>query len=153
MSRLLLAIAILAVGSVRAAAPCDTPVAAADEWIATRQAGMAFQASLIADIVRAIGTEAEIAPFAGVGEAIAAWSMALPDLFPVGTERGHGTRALPAVWSDRAGFEQAAASLTQAALTMAKAAGAGDRPAFIKAAGATSLACARCHFTYRFGLN
>jgi cytochrome c556 len=152
MNKLLLSIALLAVGGIHAAT-ADGPVSAADDLIAARQAGMLIQSSLLADIMRAIGANAEIGSFEDAGEAIAAWSMALPGLFPVGTEHGHSTRALPAIWSDRAGFEQAATNLTQAAQLMAKAAAAGKQSEFIKAFRATSLACAGCHFTYRYGLN
>jgi cytochrome c556 len=153
MKKLFLGMAVLAIGGGYAATADDQVGSAADEMIAVRQATMAYQASLISDIMRAIGTDAEIGQFEAAGDAIAEWSARLPDLFPPGTENGHHTRALPAIWSDRAGFERAAADLTKAAETMAKAAAAGDRPAFIKSASVTNLACARCHFTYRFGLN
>jgi cytochrome c556 len=153
MNRLLLVVALLAVWSIQRGTTQGPASAAADDLIAARQAGMVIQASLIADILRAVGSNADISPFEDAGEAIAAWAVALPDLFSEGTEHGHNTRALPAIWSDRAGFEQAATNLTQSALIMAKAAAANNQFEFIKAFRATNLACAKCHFAYRYGLN
>src|SRR4051812_13341754 len=56
------------------------------------------------------------------GDAIAAWGRAIPGLFAPGTDRGHTTRALPVIWSDRSGFEKAASNLTEAAQALSKAA-------------------------------
>jgi cytochrome c556 len=153
MNQIFLCMAVLAIGSAHASTADDRVISDADALIAARQASMDFQASLIAEIMRAIGNDAEIRPFERTGEAIASRATGLRALFPAGTERGQNTRALPVIWSDRTGFEQAAANLAQAALTMAKAAAAGNRSEFVKAASATNLACAKCHFTYRFVLN
>jgi cytochrome c556 len=153
MNRLLLSMAILGVGGICGAQADDSQAAATDAVIAVRQAGMAVQSSVVAAILQAIGTNADIMPFAATGDAMAEWSQRLPDLFPPGTESGQNTQARPAVWSDRAGFEKAAASLTVAAQAMAKAAAADNQREFINAFRATSLACATCHVTYRSGRN
>jgi cobalamin-dependent methionine synthase I len=70
-------------------------------------------------------------------------------LFPEGTERGLNTRALPVVWSDRAGFERAAGNLAGAARRMATAAATDNRPEFAKANLETVAACSTCHMAYR----
>ena len=127
----------------------EFPASAADELIAARQANMAAQSSLIDDIMMAIGADADITQFKDAGDAMAALGEAIPDLFAAGTEIGHETRALPRVWSDRTGFEKYAADLVSAAQSMAKAAAADQRPAFVKAYRATFSACSGCHFTYR----
>jgi cytochrome c556 len=114
---------------------------------------MAIQSSVVASILQAISANVDIVPFEATSDAMAKWSQRLPDLFPPGTDSGHNTQARPAVWSDRAGFEKAAANLTIAAQAMAKAAAAGNQSEFIKAFRATSLACATCHVTYRSGRN
>jgi cytochrome c556 len=75
--------------------------------------------------------------------------VAIPALFAEGTEHGRNTRALPKVWSDRAGFEKAAANLTEAARRMANAAATDDRVEFAKANLATVAACSVCHMAYR----
>jgi cytochrome c556 len=153
MNKLLLGMALLAIGGICGAKADNPPAATADDPIAVRQSGMAMQSSVIAAILQAIGTNADIVPFEAAGDAMAKWSQGLPDLFPPGTESGQNTQARPAVWSDRVGFEKAAANLTVAAQAMAKAAAAGNQAEFIKAFRATSLACATCHVTYRSGRN
>jgi cytochrome c556 len=153
MNKLLLSMAILGIGGICGAQADDSQAAAADDLIAVRQAGMAVQSSVVAAILQAIGTNADIMPFAATGDAMAEWSQGLPELFPPGTESGQNTQARPAVWSDRAGFEKAAANLTVAAQAMAKAAAAENQREFINAFRATSLACATCHVTYRSGRN
>jgi cytochrome c556 len=57
--------------------------------------------------------------------------------------------ALPAVWSDRAGFERAAGNLAEAARRMATAAATDNRPEFAKANLETVAACSTCHMAYR----
>jgi cytochrome c556 len=153
MNRLLLSIALVGTASLHAGSAENPPAPTADDLIAARKAGMEVQSSTIAAILQAIGANADITHFEAAGDAIAAWGQALPELFPPGTETGQDTQARPAVWSDRAGFEKAAAKLTAAARTMAKAAAAGNQSEFINAFRATNLACAACHFTYRFGRN
>ena len=153
MNRLLLSMAILAIGGIHRVQADDPPAVTPDELITARKASMEAQSSRLAAIMPAIVINADIRPFAATGDAIAAWADDLPNLFPTGTEAGNDTQARPAVWSDRAGFEKAAAKLTEAAQTMAKAAAAGDQAEFIKAYRGTMLACAACHVTYRSGRN
>ena len=75
----------------------------AEDLIAVRQGSMAMQATVIAAILQAIATDADIAPFADAGNAMAEWSRGMPALFPPGTEVGNNTQARAVVWSDRAG--------------------------------------------------
>jgi cytochrome c556 len=149
MNKILLCVALLGMGGIYGARAGDPLPTTADELIATRQADMAIQTSLLESIMMAIGAEADILPLKDAADAIEALGMAIPDLFPEGTERGHNTRARPAVWSDRAGFEKAAANLTEAARRMADAAATDNRPEFAKANLATVAACSVCHMAYR----
>ena len=153
MNRLVIGIALLVVVGILGAPADGSPPSSADDLVTARKAGMEDQAAVIASILQSIGTNADVAQFAAAGDAMAAWSETIGELFPPGTEAANGTQARPAVWSDRDGFEKAAADLTKAARAMAKAAAAGDQPAFITAYRATSLACAACHVTYRSGRN
>jgi len=70
------------------------------------------------------------------------------DLFPPGSESGEGTEAAPAIWEDRAGFEEAL-STWQDAIGDAIAA----QPATLEdtkpVAGAVFNACKGCHDDYR----
>ncbi|MFH5924621.1 c-type cytochrome [Roseomonas xinghualingensis] len=72
----------------------------------------------------------------------------LPALFPSGSD-GNGSRARPAVWSDRAGFERAATNAVAAAEALRVSAGSGDAAATSQAVRAMGGACSACHRSYR----
>ena len=147
MKTLLASMTLLAIGVVQ-----DAQADAPEELIIARKASMEEQSARLAAITQAILVNADIAQFASTGEEIAEWSKGIAAMFPDGTD-GHGSDARPAVWSDRPGFEKAAANLEAAAERMAKAAAGGDQSAFLRAYRGTMLACAACHFTYRTGRN
>jgi cytochrome c556 len=147
MNRRLLIMALLLAGGVQGAR-ADAP----EDVVVARKAGMEAQSAQLAAITQGIIVNADIRQFAATGEAIAAWSKDIVDQFPPGTD-GHGSEARPAVWSDRAGFEKAAAKLGEAAQVMAKAAASGDQADFMRTYRGTLLACAGCHVIYRSGRN
>lgn len=68
-------------------------------------------------------------------------------LFPEGTETGYKTRALPAIWTDRAGFDAAGQKLDAAATAASAATASAETlgPAF----GAVGQACRGCHEEFR----
>ena len=70
------------------------------------------------------------------------------DLFPEGTETGGETEAAPAIWEDRAGFEEALAAWREATDAAIAA-----KPATLEEAkpllGEVFGACKNCHDTYR----
>ena len=70
------------------------------------------------------------------------------NLFPAGTETGEGTRAAPAIWEDRAGFEAAIATWQQA-IDGALAANPASGEELGPAVGPVFKACKNCHDTYR----
>ena len=72
----------------------------------------------------------------------------LPALFPAGSGTGQ-TRALPTIWSDRAGFEQASANMVTQLQAMRATAAAGDNAALTAAFNQTGATCAACHRPYR----
>lgn len=72
----------------------------------------------------------------------------LPALFPAGSGTGN-TRALPTIWSDRAGFEQANAGMVTALQTLRTAAASGDVAATTAAFNAAGATCGSCHRPYR----
>ena len=77
-----------------------------------------------------------------------AWYRGLPALFPEGSGTGD-TKALPAIWSDRAGFEAADQKLLGQLDVLKAAATSGDPAAFATAFQATGPACGGCHRPYR----
>lgn len=77
-----------------------------------------------------------------------AWAKAIPAMFPAGTNVAP-TEALPALWSDRAGFEAAARDFAAATGALAKAAAANDKPAYAAALDQVGKGCSGCHDKYR----
>ena len=76
------------------------------------------------------------------------WAETLPSMFPEGTDL-EGSKALPTVWSDREGFEAAAAAYRDAAQNVADTAETGDREATNTAFFAMAATCHACHTQYR----
>ncbi len=68
-------------------------------------------------------------------------------LFPEGSDKGE-TKALAAVWTDRAGFEAAVASFNKVAAE-GVATGATDEAAFKTAFAAAGEGCRSCHQTFK----
>jgi cytochrome c556 len=149
MRKTLLPVLVVAAGTGLAHAAGAVTVGP-DDLIAARQADMKLHNALVGAIKHAIDNKvADVRPYKDAGDALATSAMALPGLFPEGTERGHDTRALPAIWSDQAGFRKAAATLAGAAQTLSRTAAAGDGPGFVSAFQAVGQACVVCHRTYR----
>ena len=73
-------------------------------------------------------------------------------LFPAGSDKGE-TKALPAVWSDMAGFTAASKAADAAYDKLAVAAGSGDLAAVTAAFGDTGKACGACHEKFRAKAN
>jgi cytochrome c556 len=126
---------------------------AAPSWadvdpIKTRQAGLDLLAGTVAGVKAVVAANGDAKALEAPGKAIKRWATTMPSLFPAGSDKGE-TKALPAIWSDQAGFEKASAALGSAADLLIAAAGAGD----IKAAGdalkAVGDACGACHKAYR----
>jgi len=71
-----------------------------------------------------------------------------PARFPAGSGTGD-TRALPAIWTDRAGFETANANMVTQLRALQAAANSGDQAAFSAAFQQTGATCDACHRPYR----
>lgn len=84
-------------------------------------------------------------------DALAVWDDAagtFGELFPEGSESGYDTEAAPAIWTDRAGFEEQLAKFVQASAD-AVAANPQDLEALKAATGPVFKVCKSCHETYR----
>ena len=80
------------------------------------------------------------------GKAINAMALALPSLFPLGSESGGDTEAGPMIFSDPLGFASATKQLADAGTTLA----ATDSTEELRAAfGALAGTCKSCHTLYR----
>jgi len=81
----------------------------------------------------------------------ALYQLPFPELFVDGTskaDRPGKTRALPEIWSDRAGFEAKFAEIRAAVSTVAAEAGKGQAE-LAAAVGAMGKVCGGCYNTYR----
>ena len=75
-------------------------------------------------------------------------SVMASDIFPEGSD-GEGSRALPEIWSDAAGFGEALSAFQSAADALAEAARAGDMTAVGDAAAGLGRTCGGCHRPFR----
>jgi len=147
MTRTMSVLILVMAASVLTAAAA-TRRADADQLIAARQAGFKLQGAAFGGMKGVIDAKGDVKTQAFAAGAIAAWARALPGLFPAGSDGGT-TKALPTVWSDRAGFEKAAATLATEAAKLADLAKAGDQPGFATQWGVVRNACSACHDKYR----
>jgi cytochrome c556 len=136
-----LAALALGIGVARAEAPPDP--------IETRQAGQDLMISTFTLIRAEVAAKGDVKTLEGPAKAMARWMRQFPTQFPPGTEQGHNTRALPAVWSDREGFLKTANELVESATTLAELAKAGDADAVAAQVKVVGDVCAACHRTYR----
>jgi cytochrome c556 len=116
--------------------------------IAGRQAGMLMSGGLMGGFKGAIDRGDDVKSQAFPARALATWAKAIPGMFPAGSGEGD-TDALPAVWSDRAGFEAKAAAYAEAAAKLAELAKAGDKAGFAAQFQVVRGACGACHDSYK----
>jgi cytochrome c556 len=151
--------ALLLVGGARmggaglALAQGATVSVPADTIIAARQAGFDLQAGNVTGMKADIDAGNDVKGFKDAAGALSAWGHSIPAMFPDGTQTGHETHALPAVWSDRAGFQKAAENFWTQADKLAVLADANDKPGFAAQYTLTTQACGACHRNYRAKLN
>jgi cytochrome c556 len=123
--------------------------AAGPDPIETRQAGQDLMAADYAGIRAVVAAKGDVKTLQKPAEALARWIKQFPSHFPPGSDTGHNTKALPAVWSDPAGFHKAADNFVAAADKLAELAKAGDADAVGPQVKLVGEACGACHRTYR----
>jgi cytochrome c556 len=149
MNRLVIAAALLSVGFVGVTFAQSVPSVSAPDMIIARQAGYDLMNVVVGDIKAGIASGADVKSFKDSALAIAKWGKAIPSMFPAGSDTGHETKALPVVWSDRAGFDKDAAHMAAAADKLAELAAADDKAGFATQFQALGAACGTCHRAYR----
>jgi cytochrome c556 len=118
------------------------------EVIGQRQAGlkrMGTQMQAIKAVLDGSGDTRTLVP--GIQD-MQNFFQGFPALFPPGSGTGE-TKALPSVWSERAGFESAATGMVAAVQKLNAAAASGDNAATAAAFRETGAACGTCHRGYR----
>ncbi len=116
--------------------------------IETRQAGQDLLSGNFAGIDQGVKHNADVKAFARPAAAMARWMKQFPTTFPPGSDKGR-TRALPTVWTDRAGFEQAAAHFVETTEKLSELAKAGDTAGFTAQVKTVGDACTACHDKFR----
>jgi len=122
--------------------------------ISARQASLDMSAITFRSMRDAVNGGREAKTQAYAAAALAKWAKALPRLFPAGTAVGEtivNTQALPAIWRDRAGFEEAAAYYAETTAKLATLAASNDTAGFTKQLDEVNQACASCHARYKGG--
>ena len=140
-----LVVAIGAAGLARAADLAAKP----DDIVAGRQAAFDLQQGVFAAMKATIDAGGSVKPLADGAKGLVKWGTAMPGMFPVGTESAHDTKAKAEVWSDRAGFEKAAANFEAASVKLAALADADDKAGFADQFKATGATCGACHRQFR----
>jgi cytochrome c556 len=148
MRRLFLLAALVAI-PLTAIARQDAPAPGTpEEFVTARVQRMAQGGDALAMMKATLDSGGDLAALAPRIEWLTRWSQELPTLFPAGSDTGSSV-ALPEVWSDRAGFETAAAHFRTAVEALAAPAAAGDRADFRAAWTAVRASCDACHDHYR----
>jgi cytochrome c556 len=122
--------------------------------IAARQASLDMSSITFHSMGEAMKAGEEPKPLGYAAAALAKWAKALPRMFPPGTGKGETSafsQALPAIWKDRVGFDQAAANYADATARLAALAQANDTAGFTRQLEAVNQACNACHTRYKAG--
>ena len=147
-ARILLAGALLTSGYALYAKPPAAGAPSGAELVTARQAGMDMSVATLTLLKNASGNGVPLKNLIFPASGLAKWAAALPALFAENT-KGLPSRAKPAVWTDRAGFNAKAAEFGAATKALAAAAAADDKPAFDAALASVGASCKGCHDTYQ----
>lgn len=133
----LVAVALAAPVFAEGEAPTGADAIARRQELMKTNGGILRSAGGLAGDARTAAAQQLVDDFAELGE-----------LFPEDSQTGD-TRALPAIWTDQAGFMAAYTTATAAAAAMLAAAQAGDDAAWGVALKDMGGACGNCHTKYR----
>jgi cytochrome c556 len=132
----------------------DLPGVAPVDAIGARQASLDMSSITFRSMGDAMKAGREAKSQSYPAAALGKWAKALPRMFPPGTGKGETsvtTQALPAIWRDRAGFDQAAANYAAATARLAALATANDTAGFTRQLDEVNQACSFCHSRFKEG--
>lgn len=138
-----LALAVVASMALAGFARAEGP-----DVIAVRKAGQDLLAGTFDGIRGVVAAKGNITKLDEPAKAMARWIRVFPTLFPEGSDKGD-TKALPAIWSDHAGFVKDADALAVAAMKLAADAKAGKRDVMLADFKAVGEACRSCHQKFK----
>jgi cytochrome c556 len=117
--------------------------------IETRQAGQDLLSGTFAGIRAVVAAKGDVKTLENPAKYMARWIRQFPTQFPKGSDQGNNTKALPAVWTDMAGFRKAANDMADASDKLAELAKAGDAAAVADQVKVVGDTCGACHRTFR----
>ncbi len=138
------AVALAVLGPV----PWGVEAVAQPDPIATRKEGLRRMQGHLQALTAAARGGGDVRGEVARADDMIAWFRTFPELFPAGSDRGD-TRALPTVWSDRAGFERRGADMVAASERLRAVIATGDAAALGPALQATGGTCGACHQVHR----
>ena len=118
------------------------------ELVNARQAGMDMSAATLTLLKNASSNGVPLKNLAFPASGLDKWAVVLPSLFSENT-KGVTSRAKPAVWMDRPGFNARTQTFVDATKALGAAAAADNKPAFDAALASTGAACKRCHESFQ----
>jgi cytochrome c556 len=116
--------------------------------IAERRAGLKRMGEHMQAMKAVVDNRGDVRPLAATVDDMIGWYRSMPNRFPPGSDRGE-TRALPAIWTERANFETVNNNMVNQLQVLRAAAAAGDTGGFASAYGQTGQTCGSCHRPYR----
>ena len=116
--------------------------------IAERRAGLKRMGEHMQAMKAVVDNRGNVQPLAATVDDMVAWYQRMPQLFPPGSDKGD-TRALPALWNERANFETINNNMVNQLNALRTAAASGDAAAFGAAYDQTGQTCGTCHRPYR----
>ncbi len=116
--------------------------------IAERRAGFKRMGEHMQAMKAVVDNKGDARPLTATIDDMIAWYRSVPGRFPPGSDRGD-TRALPAIWAEKANFDTVANNMVNQLQVLRTAAASGDAGAFATAYGQTGQTCGTCHRPYR----
>jgi cytochrome c556 len=117
--------------------------------IPARQAMMHMAATLLfQSVIPAAKNGTDVRAQENAADGLDRFGHSLPGLFPQGSD-GPGSRALPAIWANKADFDAKANAFGDSAARLAQLAKAGDSAGFAAQAPILAQGCNGCHSLYR----
>ena len=123
---------------------------APDDIVAMRKAMMDLQQGVLGAMKAGVEQKVDVKPFKPGAEGLASSAKVISAMFPPGTEKANGTKALPAIWSDKADFAAKGKALQDAAARSSSPwRDAGDTTGFAAQFAEVGKTCGACHRQYK----
>ena len=121
----------------------------ADDIVAIRKSMMDLQQGVLGAMKAGVEQKADVKPFTAGAKGLVSSSKVIAAMFPVGTEKANDTKALPAIWSDKADFAAKGKALQDAADKLVALADADDKAGFATQFAEVGKTCGACHRQYK----